>query len=88
MAKRSICTTCGYVGYPRRIARGSFYVEIALWLFFGLPGLIYTIWRLTTRYEICPKCKNTSMIPIDTPRGQRLLEVIQEYTSPSNNDKE
>ncbi|HOV31838.1 MAG TPA: hypothetical protein PLX23_00570 [Candidatus Hydrogenedens sp.] len=87
MAKHSICTTCGYVGYPQRITRGSFYIELALWLLFILPGLIYTIWRLTSQYEICPECRNTSMIPVDTPRGQRLLEIIQEYTASSNSNK-
>jgi hypothetical protein len=77
MAKQLICTNCGYIGYPKRITKGSFWIEVVLWLFFLVPGLIYSIWRLTTKYDACPKCKNASMIPIDTPRGQKLLEEQQ-----------
>lgn len=77
MAKKSICTMCGYVGYPRRKASGSCLIEAILWLCFIIPGIIYTIWRLTSKSIICPKCKNTSMIPVNTPQGQKLLSEQQ-----------
>lgn len=73
MANQFVCTTCGYVGSPKRITKGSILYEIILWLLFIVPGLIYTIWRLTTVYDACPKCKNASMIPVDTPIGQKLV---------------
>jgi len=73
MPKQFVCTTCGYVGSPKRITKGSILIEIALWLFFVVPGLIYSIWRLTTKYDACPKCKNASMIPADSPVGQKLV---------------
>ena len=53
-------------------------MEVFCWLLFLLPGLIYSIWRLTSRYNACPKCKNASMIPLDTPKGQELLAKQQE----------
>ena len=68
-----ICTSCGTVGNPKRVVRGSILMEIALWLFFILPGLIYSVWRLTTKYNACPECKNATMIPITSPLGQKLL---------------
>jgi hypothetical protein len=97
MEEQYICTSCGYVGYPKRLTKGSFWLELFLWLIFvfpvlvyisllstgfvietfpwifALPGLLYSIWRLTSRYDACPKCKNASTIPLDTPIGQELL---------------
>ena len=75
--KESVCTNCGYMGRPRRMTKGSFLYEMFLWYLFILPGLLYTIWRLRNRYGICPKCKQTSMIPVDTPMGQELLSKQQ-----------
>jgi hypothetical protein len=78
--RQNICTACGCVGSPTRVTKGSFFVEIFLWLLACLPGLIYTIWRLASKYDACPKCGNATMIPIDTPMGQRLLA---QWTQPA-----
>jgi ssDNA-binding Zn-finger/Zn-ribbon topoisomerase 1 len=57
MAKKLIkCPNCGYEGEAKTYTKGSLAVEIVLWLFFLLPGLIYSVWRLSSRYEGCPKC--------------------------------
>lgn len=72
--KQSVCTACGFVGKPKKITKGNVLVELILWLFFIIPGLIYSIWRLSSRYTACPNCKNqATMIPVDSPNGQRLL---------------
>jgi hypothetical protein len=71
--KESICTTCGYVGKPVKIIKGSVLLELLLWLCFLLPGIFYSVWRSNSRVEICPKCKNSSMIPVDSPVGQKLV---------------
>lgn len=68
-----ICTSCGYVGKQTTIVKGNIGVEILLWLLFLLPGLIYSIWRSMSQYKACPKCKHSSMIPVDTPKGKQLL---------------
>ena len=74
MAKQSICTSCGYVGKPKTVTKGNVLVEIFLWLCFFFPGLIYSIWRLASRYASCPNCKNpNTMIPTDSPVGQKLV---------------
>jgi len=73
MAKQSICTTCGYVGKSKKITKGNILIEIILWLFFIIPGLIYSIWRLSTRYTACPSCMGQNMIPVDSPVGQKLM---------------
>jgi len=67
-----ICTKCGYVGYPKSEARGTFVIEFFLWLgillasifffspiFFPIVILIpiaYSIYRLTGHYYVCPRC--------------------------------
>lgn len=72
MAKQFVCTSCGFVGRPEKVWKGSFWVELFLWLLFIVPGLIYSIWRLTSKYDACPACKQPTMIPTDTPTGQKL----------------
>lgn len=73
MKQQFICTSCGYVGFPTTTTKGSFLIELALWFCFLLPGLIYSIWRLSSRYSSCPKCKGQNMIPADSPIGQKLM---------------
>ncbi|MDA8082322.1 MAG: YqaE/Pmp3 family membrane protein [Nitrospiraceae bacterium] len=69
-----ICTACRSVGTPKKVTKGSFWIEIVLWLFMIVPGLIYSIWRLTTKYNACPICQNPTMIPLSSPMGKQLLE--------------
>jgi hypothetical protein len=47
-----------------------------------LPGLSYSVWRETSRYNACPKCKNASVIPLDTPVGQELF--LKHHKLPEN----
>ena len=74
MVKQYVCTMCGYVGLPKRTAKGSLGIEIILWLCFLIPGLIYSMWRLASYHNACPECKNASMIPTDSPKGRKLVE--------------
>jgi hypothetical protein len=73
MAKEMICRNCGHQGKPKRITKGSILIEIILWIFFIVPGVIYSLWRLTTRSLACPHCRQQTMIPIDSPIGRELL---------------
>jgi hypothetical protein len=69
----AICTECGSVGTPRRGVRGSFLIELVLWLCFIVPGLIYSAWRLSNVVRECPECGARSMVALSTPRGEALL---------------
>ena len=76
-----VCTSCGYVGEPQAITKGSFWIEVVLWLCLLLPGLIYSIWRLSSRHDGCPKCGQTTIIPSDSPMGQKFIrENLPEQT--------
>ncbi len=72
-----ICTSCGYLGKPKKITKGNFIIELILWCLFIIPGLIYSIWRLTTKQEVCPECKHTTMIPESSPFGRELVNKIR-----------
>lgn len=76
MSKELICANCGFKGTPKKVTKENILIEIILWLFFIIPGLIYSIWRLTTKYKACPKCGATNMVPIDSPIGKKLLKEV------------
>ena len=75
MARDMYCTNCGYQGTPKKIVRGSFFLEILLWLCFIVPGLIYSLWRSTSaaRHKACPSCEAPNMIPVDSPVAQKMI---------------
>lgn len=76
MAKEFVCTTCHFRGKTKTKTKGSFLIELILWLCFLVPGLIYSLWRMTSgRQKVCPKCGNSTMIPIDSPAAQKIINA-------------
>jgi hypothetical protein len=82
--KEHICLACGHVGYPKKIANGSFAVEIIIWVLFILIAasssywilvapLAYSASRTFIRKNICELCKGAQIIPADSPNGQALI---------------
>jgi hypothetical protein len=69
MAKEMYCGNCGTVGKPKKVTKGSIVIEIFLWLMMILPGLLYSVWRLSTRHTACPGCGAPNMIPVDSPKA-------------------
>jgi len=72
--QRSVCTACGFAGGPRKQVPGSFAIEIVLWCFFAVPGLIYSLWRLTSAHGVCPYCERDAMVPYPSPRARDALK--------------
>ena len=72
-SKMLVCTQCGYVGKSEGAIKGSALVEIFLWFLLIVPGVIYSAWRSSSRYKVCPKCKSPNLIPMDSPRAQKIL---------------
>ena len=68
-----ICSACGHVGKPKSSVKGSILIEIFLWFLLLVPGIIYSVWRLTTRHKACAKCGSSNLIPVDSPVGKKLL---------------
>ena len=73
MSDEMVCTACGHVGATTKVTKGHFGLELLLWLCFLLPGLIYSVWRLTTRYQACPVCGNAQLLPRSSPMAQKFL---------------
>lgn len=71
------CTTCGNQGKGASTTRGSILIELILWCCFILPGLIYSLWRLTTRAAVCSKCGAATIVPADSPVAQKMRKELQ-----------
>ena len=63
------CPNCKYEGQGRHIMKGSLWIEILLWLLVAIPGLIYSIWRLSKQIWTCPKCDFENVKKIDAGKG-------------------
>lgn len=63
------CVTCGHQGEPEKDTPGSIWIEVILWLCFLIPGLIYSVWRLNRRHEVCRACGSKELIPHDSPKA-------------------
>ena len=61
---------CGTIGEPVTVTKGSFLIELVLWCCFLVPGFIYSMWRLTSKYKACPSCKQAGMIALNSPVAQ------------------
>jgi len=77
MAKELICPNCGYRGKPKRVTKGSFVLEIFLWIILIVPGVLYSLWRLTSKQEQCPQCGAINMVPLNSPRGRKLIKEFE-----------
>lgn len=77
-----ICTTCGaQTDMPHTKTRGLFAVEVVLWLAFVIPGLLYSLWRQSTRQKVCPTCGSATLIVANTPDGRKLAAKFSEGKS-------
>jgi hypothetical protein len=76
MAKPTICASCGTVGQAKIVTKGSLLIEIFLWLCLIVPGVLYSLWRLTSRHKACRACGAQNLIPVDSPLGRQLQAKI------------
>jgi hypothetical protein len=81
MSKAKICSSCGTVGRAKTVTRGSLLIEIFLWLCLIVPGLLYSLWRLTSRHKACGACGAQTLIPLDSPLGRQLQSKISSTQS-------
>ena len=67
-----LCSQCGTAGDTKTQTKGSILIEIVLWCCFLIPGLIYSVWRLSSRGTVCGACGGASLIPANSPVGRQL----------------
>lgn len=72
-ATEMICTDCGSIGAGKYLTKGNILIEIILWLCLIIPGLIYSIWRVSSNAKVCSRCQG-KLIRVDSPRGQQLYK--------------
>ena len=73
-----VCTACGHLGTPKTHTEGSILIEIILWCTFLVPGLLYSLWRMTSgRKIVCEKCGNSTLVPKDSPMGRKILADLK-----------
>lgn len=75
------CPACGHLGGAKTVTKGSLIIELFLWLCLIVPGVIYSLWRVSSRHKACPQCGSTTMIPKDSPNAKRALEQMG-YVAP------
>ena len=68
-----LCTACLSEVRPKTFTPGNFGLELLLWLLMILPGLIYSISRLSRRFKGCPVCEALNPIPLNSPKASILL---------------
>lgn len=76
MAKQ-MCTRCLETVKAEKVTKGSFVIEVLLWLCFLFPGVIYSVWRLTTRYWACPSCGSPELVPSESRRAKQLRGELE-----------
>lgn len=70
------CADCGHQGAPVSSTPGSMAIEVVLWLFFLIPGLVYSLWRLNKRHPVCSSCGSGSLIPPNSPKAVALKKSM------------
>lgn len=61
------CKACGHEGQIKVTTKGSIWIEVILWLCFLIPGLIYSVWRLTSKSKSCASCGSSELVPVNSP---------------------
>ena len=67
-----LCTSCGHQGPTKMHTKGSFGIELVLWLLMIVPGLIYSLWRLSSRHPVCAACGAATLVPVDSPVARKF----------------
>lgn len=77
-----VCRDCGSKGGGKRVTPGNILIELLLWCFFLLPGLLYSAWRVTARRTVCIVCGSPNLIPVDSPIGRQIAAAGVDSSTP------
>jgi hypothetical protein len=75
MPRLVVCTRCRNVVTPVMKTPGTFGVELALWLLICIPGIVYSVWRATSKHEACPICGARELVPADSPGAAAIAPL-------------
>jgi hypothetical protein len=74
-----VCAHCGTQDHAKKYTRGSTSIELVLWLAGIVPGLIYSLWRLSSRTWSCPACGSTQLLPPNTPMAKAIAKQAAQH---------
>ncbi|MCF8724052.1 hypothetical protein LQ236_002072 [Nitrospina gracilis] len=83
-SKDYICLTCGCQRQPINVRRGHIAIEVLLYLFYIVPGVMYTLWRSVRRHDVCPKCRTPSIVKTTSPQAFQLRRLMSTLSQPKN----
>ena len=75
--KSMVCNSCETKGETTTVTKGSIFIEIVLWCCFLVPGIIYSIWRSTSKQKVCSACGATTLVPLNSPAGKRIISKVE-----------
>ncbi len=82
-AKKYVCMECGCQRDPIDAKRGLLVIEIFMWLLYILPGVIYSIWRQVRKQQVCPNCRNPSIVLMSSSRAMGMRRLMKTFSQPS-----
>jgi len=64
------CSQCGTEAEPIVVRKGNMRTQIILWFAFILPGFLYSLWRESSKRNLCSVCGSTDVHSV-CPLGDR-----------------
>jgi len=55
------CNSC-HNHTPTALMKGNGWVEFVLYLFYIVPGIIYSVWRRSAPPNVCPLCQSPGLV--------------------------
>jgi hypothetical protein len=71
MKTRMHCADCRATGLADTLLEGSDWIEMAGWLFGGLPGWLYCAWRHQLRIKVCSLCGSGALMRESRAQARR-----------------
>jgi hypothetical protein len=69
---KMICTVCYAIGDSVIVKSGSYRLQLILYLFGIIPGILYRKWRDSTARRACAHCKQDALVSLYTHQGRRV----------------
>ncbi|MDH5458753.1 MAG: hypothetical protein OEY26_08570 [Nitrospinota bacterium] len=82
--KKYVCMECGCQRDPINANRGLLVIEIFMWLLYILPGVIYSIWRRVRKQQVCPNCRNPSVVLTSSSRAMGVMRLMKTFSHTAN----
>ena len=72
MSGQYFCNACNNFT-PTALRKGSGWIELILYLFYIIPGIIYSVWRRSGEPTVCPICKAAALVPAATAKPRPVV---------------